>query len=317
MTRVRRRYIILSRKQLKALATKWVDYFIDHPQKLFRSDEAFPDVATAIEYLKSGKGFQLTAFAGKIQTDYTNPDRLPDLGEFNLLARIRAIQVLTELPLRIVFDGKYYADLFGENETKIPAYEEKIRRFANLIELNKEFPGTKRFYTVLGLQRSFGDHFSIANEIKRLRKHPDEAMKATAMSPETFEKSVRMFISKHQRAKYEDPEKLKKIIQEKSTDFIIYKAALATLLKKIREKDHYRRITILKYKKCDYPRINMEMNMAPWNSAILFKKKYLNINTTTNGKFVDFFHDSRSIEIKDWNDEHLGFTRNECIFEDL
>ncbi|MCA9382986.1 hypothetical protein KC909_01345 [Candidatus Dojkabacteria bacterium] len=304
--------ITLNTKQLKKLTDEWVGYFVERPEKLFQHDEKFPNTDECLSLIAKSNGFQITAFAGKVQNSFSHQDRLPDLGDLNLLARLRAIQILANKPLRIIFDGEFYADIFDEELHYITKYEAKLTEYSKLIELNKEFDSSATFYTVPELLKLTGHSMKdLESRIEYYTENPLEAYKLVETRPHELSNKISRLI-KDNGHKYTNDDVL-----EIGSKFIIKKAALAEIIEVLHESDNYQRITILKYSKSNNPRIRTEMKYAPWNATILFKGSYLNINTATSGSFEEFKNDKRNFQIYNEDKTFLGFTRKPHIFENL
>src|SRR3972149_4078283 len=131
--------IKISGTAIRNIAKEWINYFLNYPYKLFIEDNEFKNHIECLDLISKSNGFQITAFAGKAQNDYTHPLRQPDLGELNLLAKLRAIQILTYKPIRIILDGEYYSKIFHEDINFIKKYEKKLNDFARIIGINTEF----------------------------------------------------------------------------------------------------------------------------------------------------------------------------------
>lgn len=309
--------IKVSNATLKHIGEQWVEYFKKNKQKIFKRDIkhlSFDDILNKIEKADS---FQITAFAGKVQNEFTHPMRMPDLGDFNILCKIKAIQDLTNTPVQIILDGEYYADIFGEDLKLIRKYENKLKELAELIKLNHGCK-QKPFMTI----REFLVHSQISPDILKeqievFRKSPELAYATTGMLPHHFYNSVTRFLSSKAKEELEATKNYKSYIYRKSSEFIVRKAALASALKLSKIDSNSIRITILKYKNYKYPRLNLEMNMAPWNSCILFKTNYLNINTTINDSYTKLTSDARNYPIVDESGYFWGFSRKDDIFKFL
>lgn len=313
---MRRDHIILSATRLKKLIEKWTIHLSTHPEKLFRTDYN-QRLEECLDLIKRSKGFQITAFAGKAQNHYTHPSRLPDLGDLNLLIRLRAVQIVTKRPIRIIFDGDHYAKIFGEESKYIVKYEKKLKELSALANLNNEFSKAETLLTVNQLLKYLKfKQRDLDKNIKEFQKKPEKAFKLIDMYPEEIMGNVKRIIS-DKLLERTPKSQLEDLSFKISKNFIIYKAALADIIDLSFKKDHYQRITILRYSGSKNPRINLEMNIAPWNSTILFKNTYLNINTATNGSYSHFLEDHKNLTIEDKNKYFWGFARNRNIFNDL
>lgn len=317
-TKIQDRTIIITRNHLKKISKNWVDYLMSNPHKLFKSESKKENYNKNLKLIKDTSGFQITAFAGKAQNDYTHTERLPDLGELNLLARLRAIQLLCNKPLNIILDGHYYSKMFKEDDMYIDRYEKNLKELSNLVELNKEFSNIQTFFTVNELLTCLNMPSShIEKEVEYFQKNVRVAYKKVGLQPKTFVQTTKRMLPKSYKLNsspiYRQNDKLLRI----SNKFIIHKAALSTFINLSKKKNNYQRITILKYSNSNNPRINLEMNLAPWNSTILFKNQYLNINTAINKDYKSLINDRKNYIILGEDNHFWGFSRNKNIFTDL
>lgn len=312
--------IRISTQEIYKIAENWTNYLKKNPRKLFLRDRHFRTPKSCLELIKSSNGFQITAFAGKAQNRYTHPSRLPDLGEVNLLARLRAIQLLTQKPCRIILDGHYYSKAFHEIPELIERYDRKILKLAKAIGINKEFPDKEVGFDVDGLLKYLNVKKSDLKEyIQYYKKYPKKAYDLVEMYPdELYNPATRMLEEKFmEELEKKDSKKVEETILNICSSFIINKAALSKLITMTRKKDKYQRITILRYAKSKNPRINLEMNFTPWNSTILFKNTYLNVNTAINLSYETLLEDKRNYIILGKNNHFWGFTRNKDLFKDI
>jgi len=317
-TKIQDRTIIITRNHLKKISKNWVDYLMSNPHKLFKSESKKENYNKSLKLIKDASGFQITAFAGKAQNDYTHLSRLPDLGELNLLARLRAIQLLSNKPLRIILDGHYYARIFQEELKYISLYEKCLKVLSKLVSLNKEFQNIQIFFTVNELLSYLNIPSSrIVKEVKYFQKNVQLAYKKIGLQPKALIQTTKRMLPKSYKIDRSLVSKQKNELLKVSNEFIIYKAALSTFINLSKKKYNYQRITILKYSNSSNPRINLEMNLAPWNSTILFKNQYLNINTAINKDYQSLINDKRNYIILGEDNHFWGFSRNKNIFNDL
>ncbi|MFC1780254.1 hypothetical protein ACFLY9_00995 [Patescibacteria group bacterium] len=315
---IQQRTIYLSNRKLRDLISNWTDYYLQNPEKSFRLEKKTDTYKTYINQIKKSKGFQLVAFAGKAQNEYTHPSRLPDLGELNLLTKIRAIQLLSKRPARIIFDGEYYTQTFKEDELYIKNYNKAMIFLTKLVGINKEYKTVNATVTVNDLLKS--QNLPIDYPIKeknKFLKNPTKAYEEIELYPkelfETVKRILPVDMKKLLKYQLENNGELEKICSE----FIILKAILARIVDNSRRKDKYQRITILKYSHTTNPRINLEMNIVPWNSTILLKNSYLNINTAINASYRDLYNDPRNYIIIGEKNYFWGFSRKRNIFKNL
>jgi hypothetical protein len=313
-----KRTLYLAQNKVQKIIDTWTNYLVSNPNKLFRLDSVFRTYSQCLKIINQTNGFLITAFAGKAQNKFTHPSRLPDLGEVNLLTRIRAIQILTKKPVKIVLDGLYYAPIFHEEMLYIANYNKKLKSIAKLVGLNKEFPDLKTFYIVPELLKylnSPNDYFE--KNISKLRKNPDSTYKQIELYPkEIYETVERILPEEYQKKLKKDHNALDKV-HTICSDFIIFKAFLSQLIEQLNKMDSYKRVTILKYSHTVNPRLNLEMNIMPWNSTILFKRSYRNINTAINVSYEDTLKDTRNYIIVGDQNYFWGFTRNKDIFQNF
>ncbi|MBP9758959.1 hypothetical protein KBD45_04635 [Candidatus Dojkabacteria bacterium] len=311
--------VIINQQIIKTLTETWINYYISNKDILFKKDPKHTSIDEILDTIRTSGGFQITAFAGKIQNQNTHPQRLPDLGELNLLCKIKAIQDLTGGTVQIILDGEYYSDIFGEDNKIIKKYEKQLMKFANLVGLNKGLANKPLISLKDYLQQSNISYSIITNLIEIYQKSPEIAFESTGMLPEHFFESIKKFFSDTIIQKYKTQEEYHQAIYNMSKEFIIRKAALTGALKlsKVNSQNSYKRITILKYKNFKYPRLNIQMKMAPWNSTIIFKKSYLNINTAQTESFTNSKQDIRNYQIIDNKGYFWGFSRKPNLFEKL
>jgi len=312
------RIIYLSDIILKIIINKWVKYLIANPQKLFKNESERIGFRYYLSKIQKAKGFLITLFPGKAQNDSTHPSRLPDFGELNTLTRIRAIQLLTNRPVTMMLDGNHYANIFKEKLEIIQSYERRIKELAKLVGINKEFLQVKTFLHFKDLLPIAGiSDDEVKDDINFYSQNLNLAYKVVEIWPEEIYDSVERLLSKNYLIKIRKQPNYEEMISNICNQFIILKAVLSKVVKAVIDKIGYQRVTILKYARTDYPRINMEMNTAPWNSTILFKRSLININTAYNAGYKTLLQDKRNYLIIGKNKYFWGFSRNKNLINNL
>lgn len=307
--------IVISNEHKQQIYDNWIEYLFSRPKKLFKISPKYT-YTEILAMIKKSKGFQITAFPGKAQNSYTNELKLPDFGEANLLCRIRAIQKLTNRPVKIILDGKYYANIFHEDRKIISRYEKALDKMAKEIGLNQEFPDFNTFMSVSELIKHLKISKSFLKEQEDFYNRNSElAYRLVGIWPKEMQERFLRILPKDLVIEIKSKENYEEILLNISRKFIILKAVLAKVLRVSEEIDNFKRITILKYSFSKNPRINLEMAIAPWNSAVLFKENLLNINTAFNGEYSELLSDVRNSAVYDEDNNFLCFTRKPEIFK--
>jgi len=199
--------------------------------------------------LKRSNGIFIVAFGGKVQNEHTHSSLLPDLGELVSLRRLACIGQSFGKEVRVVLDGPYYSEVFGEDPHFTRAYNEKLQRWNNELGLGLEFIDPTQEYSGELLERK--QYFSGRDQ---------EALRLSGIREITSQliESIGRNLS---QASSVQP-------AEVAESYVVHKAALNKVLESVSTDRGWQKVTCGVLSGPEVPRVKLaDSRIPPWSGV--------------------------------------------------